>query len=531
MPLCSAQPGYRDWEEGGKDLSADFQYLDSVRLIDPLVLSEVWPDDFRFAAVPYVPLLEGVSGPRLLTTTPHQLLSTFRGLIDHSILPRIWPEHFPRIDARALVQNALSRRRQIEAKASGEDNEELVLEALGALSLQTTGTELTSSTPAGARAVVTKAQSDEQIKRGLARYEKLDEYGFSALRTLLAAQEDKSYIDLRWLVSGALSAAGFEALSVALQDAVTLNLSGSATLTTDALQALLQKLPRVQHVIALGCPLLKPLTMHIPLSTYLSTHDLGLAVQEVEIRSDYIIESDYLQWVEPTDPPPALTVLIYTRPPRGRIVGVRRTGIELPHMSADGVARSFKWLLDFLYCDVASSAWQGFLFPLRAAFHDDGCLPPCIYRSPGRDEMYGSQMAQGKDCAEPGPAPRYPGWTLVLDSRGSVPALPVPRGQKPLLEMIREASGNDMLFRPVYGFIRWEKKGPEDEELVPVEVLGLREWAACLADGHGKASEEALTACEHALLEQKATLITLAGVVEVANWGSELWEPMNRIMC
>ncbi|KZV91198.1 hypothetical protein EXIGLDRAFT_750272 [Exidia glandulosa HHB12029] len=376
------------------------------------------------------------------------------------------------------------------------------------------------------------------VKDELLQRTRLNGNGLAVLKAFLASSSD---VDLSpWLRVGLLTLDQLASLSDALVNATTLDVSHSPTLAVELLQSLIKKMPKLQHVLALDCPALEKPSAPLTLSSYLETKALKASIEFIMVDQGSHYYEDCVRYIDPASPPAGLTVLIYTRPfshyPRPTDKEIQH-GVELSTFTATGVAHGFALLLRLLFFDdptVTTRLWfSGFEFPLRAAFQrlDNngalGALPPLVGK-PRLMPKWGSLAVASAESprTRTSPAPRYPGWTLVLDTKGGVPIIPGWKEIRPsLLDVIREKKGDGMLYRPLYGFVRWDYD-EDGTTLVPRQVCDLREWAAQLPRGRGRLDEESALEWDRVLAEQKATLISLDDAANSGKWPDELWEPL-----
>ncbi|KZV86037.1 hypothetical protein EXIGLDRAFT_753008 [Exidia glandulosa HHB12029] len=461
-----------------------------------------------------------------------EYLSKFAS-VPQGVLSVTWPADFPNTPSATDTPAESSSKSQSEGPPS-----------LATLSLKAALRDLLASDGPTAHDVLdpiltSVAQNLEAVKHELLQGTSLNSNGLAVLKVLLASSADVA-VDLSpWLRTGVLTPEQLESLSEALVNATTLNVTNSPTLTIDVLQSVINKMPNLQHVIAFDCPALEMPTVPLALSSYLETKDLTASLAYSSVFSNGTHYTDCVRYVDPASPPAGLTVLIYTRSlsmiPRPTDKEIQY-GVELSAFSATGVAHGFESLLRLLFFDQLSMflGFSGLEFPMRAAFQklDNngalGTLPPLVGNPPPMLQSEWGPFAiplPGSQSTRTSPAPRYPGWTLVLDTRAGVPIIPGWRETRPLLDVIREKKGNEMLYRPFYGFVRWDYD-EDGATLVPRQVCDLREWAAQLPRGRGRLEEEAALELEKTLAEQKATLISLADAANSGNWPDELWKPL-----
>ncbi|KZV80354.1 hypothetical protein EXIGLDRAFT_781091 [Exidia glandulosa HHB12029] len=394
-------------------------------------------------------------------------------LLSLDILSATWPEDFAADASTPTLDMALAPRPDAVLSLS-----ELSLQAALRELLHSEGTVTDDVlAPILARA----AKNAEIITREMLRVsEPLNENGLRLLIPFVApAGETRVDLSL-WLRSGVLVADQLESRADGLQDATVLNVSSCATLTSDVLASLVARMPHLQHVIALDCPMLDKPTVPLAL---LESKDLKDALRFRNMQENGEGFKDCVHYVDPSDPPPGLTVLFYTR----RIViggvrprEVRRYGVELSTFGVTGVAHGFTTLLRMLshHDLIYFLGFTGLNFVMRAAFQgldargSLGLLPPLVpvgtpsdnegppfsflSHTPGqkcdalppRSERVFLQESMYPDDSVPPPAPRHPGWVLMLDSQAGIPDLPYWQiGQQPLLDTIRANKKDDTLYR------------------------------------------------------------------------------------
>lgn len=455
------------------------------------------------------------------STNDMEYLHSFQ-LISFDALRATWPQDFDTAEAVALA----AKSRDDEAA-----NSELSLAALSIRSL--IQDLLTSDEPATSEVLdpvietLLKPQNISYANTELSHVATLNHNGILLLKALLSAQ-NSAYVNLvPWLARGALPADALDLLADGLQHSEILNISGSSDLTTDHLQTLVLKLPSLKHVIALGCPAVGRLTMRLPISSYLESKELERAAYHGRLFDGGLNYPDCARWVDPaSDAPAGLTLLIFSRVLRSYAKSgeMRRYGLELAHFSAEGVTRGLAWLVRFLY-ESPFMAVEGQPFAFRAAFQVVGaqqraCLPSIVGRP--ATSRWEKTRAEPEDMQ---PAPRHPGWTLALDTRGSAPD-----SRSRIFERLREQKRDDAPLRPRYAFVRWDwTSNAAGRALVPVEALDLRGWVAQLPLGHGTVGEDVLLEFDEVFARQKVSLMSLADAQTAGVWSSETWDLLRAV--
>ncbi|EJD40336.1 hypothetical protein AURDEDRAFT_170516 [Auricularia subglabra TFB-10046 SS5] len=278
------------------------------------------------------------------------------------------------------------------------------------------------------------------LRNALLAAEELNPNGVFLLKLLVAAERHK-FVDLKpWVSTGALDAGSLVDFSDALQHAEYLDLSFSSTLTAEILEDFVRRLPNLRHVVAFGCRSLGPLTTVLPLTSYLASLPLLDAVDQSRLHAPHSISiPECLRWVEESDPPPALTVVMYSPSLEVNIKDKvpRQYGVELAHFGVEGLVHGFTRFLEHLYDSDYHATQSGCYFEMRAYFHLTcavsvrdcvgpaswdtaacyafGCLPSLI--RDGKDAQIESSAGSGSLTA----VPRQPGWVLVLDTKGTMP--------------------------------------------------------------------------------------------------------------
>lgn len=266
------------------------------------------------------------------------------------------------------------------------------------------------------------------------------------LKHLIAAEQN-AIVDFKpWFSTGALDAAMLLDISDALQHAEALDLSLSSTLTAEIVEALVSRLPNLRHIIAFNCERLLPLTTALPITSYLTSLPVVDAIDQTRWSEGYDESTpECLRWVEESDPPAGLTVVLYSpslSPYSTEQTPVRRYGLEISHFGAEGVIRGFSRYLERLYQPHFTPTLSGCYFEMRAYFHSTGSLPlrQCIITSHSASPSYSFGCLPSlirdasPDDGQPYPAmtsttasgavtgvPRHPGWVLALDTKGTMP--------------------------------------------------------------------------------------------------------------
>ncbi|EJD35709.1 hypothetical protein AURDEDRAFT_175224 [Auricularia subglabra TFB-10046 SS5] len=429
---------------------------------------------------------------------------------------------------------------------------------------------------------VTRPGRLQLLRRALLRL-KPDGFSGTAITLLkeLLIVEKSSVVDLRhWLSNGVLDASQLLDFADALSHAEYLDLSFSSTLTAEIVETLVPRLPKLRHLIALSCRSLGPLTTVLPLTTYLASLPLLDAVDQSRLKERYSTTApECLRWVEESDPPAGLSVVIICPSlfPHSNSTATRRYGVELTHFGAEGVVYGFARLVQRLYDPDYQVTESGVYFGMRGYFHATcsaslnagvptyldftrpgtfahGCLPSLIRDIEPEDGRAYPQMEATTASGGLTKVPRYPGWVLVLDTKGTMPFHTnppkdtVPFGAKmafyvdlvtnlvaqlqanaraegrpesdvPTLEHFMSQCTPERFAppppppppptntRPEYAFERWDVVPDGDtKELQPVERVSLREWAGRLHAGHGPVPDEVLDFCESVLAMDNVVL-------------------------
>ncbi|EJD35713.1 hypothetical protein AURDEDRAFT_188643 [Auricularia subglabra TFB-10046 SS5] len=427
-------------------------------LLERTTLSAVWPQDFADipgappgigAASPfYSPLAHSAETSLKAIKTPHP---TYAGPLIEGLLVGL-SIVFYAAEAR--------RRRWYERRESGQDDDGSEPSDIAAVP--------SPSAIAAASAIKDILYSDrelgwpiiksalenlvigpgnlEVLRTELMAVKSLNRNGFILLKQLLTAEKAK-IVDLKhWLSTGAIDASMLLDLVDALQHAECLDLSFSSTLTAEIVETMVPRLPNLRHLVAFSCKSLGPLTTALPLTTYLASLPLLEAVNQNRlVIPGSSSPPECLRWVEESDAPAGLSVVLLS--PSLSLLdsephAARRYGVELGHFGVAGVVSGLAFFLDHLYDPEYRPADGACYFEMRAYFHATdlvptdqcvvesfdytwthtfGCLPSLIKDVSAADGQVYPKMEISAASDSLTRVPRYPGWVLVLDTKGTIP--------------------------------------------------------------------------------------------------------------